>query len=340
MTTDYSTPDEPIFDVASAVKEAIRQATSQAWKDDRSTYNVSGAEAYVAAVRALTALETPANTLLACLQGHKDDQEIVLDNEARELASRVLSGILGAVADLIEVDYDIAEIFYPGVSDAVGDGFFYDALIIAWIPKLLKKADVIESIAGAAGHPESSQLDELDPFGMFKKMKHARLDVTSLEKRFNIDGTMSSNMVAEFESLLLVLGQVRSQLVMIIKDNWKLRDVVGLSQPQTVEVTVGDVYANITNSVIAGRRARIEGTVNNVSPTIAPDVADALRVIGEQVAKADDTDAVSDFESLTRELAKPEPDKSRLRARWEALISIVPGIITLTDAVAKIKGLF
>jgi hypothetical protein len=341
MATDYPTPDKPIVDVASAVKEAIRQATSRAWNENTPTYPGSGAEAYVAAVRTLMALETPAKTLLANLQDHDGDQEIVLDNEARELASRVLSGILEAVADLIEVDYGIAEIFYPGISDDVGDGLFYDTLMVAWIPQLLKQADAIESGADAAGHPESSQLDKLDPYGVFQKMReHARLDVTRLEERFHIEGTMNSDMVAELESLLSVVGQVRSQLVTIIKDNWSLRELVERPQPETVRVIVGDIIANNSNSVIAARRAHIEGTMNNVSSAVPPDVADALGIIGEHVAKANDDEAASDFESLTRELAKPEPDKSRLQARWNALVSVLPGIMSLTDAVAKIKGLF
>ena len=339
MATDYPAPDEPIVDAASAVKEAIRQATAQAWNENQPTYPhfASGASRYVKAVRALTALETPARTLLANLQNHDGDREIVLDNEARELASRVLSGVLEAMADLIIVNDGIAEIFYPGISDNVGDGIFYDMSVGAQISLLLKDVDAIEARAGTEGASVADRHYDL----MLQEMReHPRLDITRLEERFHIEGTMSSDMVAELESLLLVLGQVRSQLVTIIRDNWKLRDVVDSPQPETVRVTVGDVYANVTNSVIAARRARIEGTVNNVSSTVPPDVADALRVIGEQVAEANDSDADSDFESLTRELAKPEPDKSRLRNRWEALVGVLPGIMTLTDAVAKIKGLF
>ena len=339
MATDYPTSDKPIVDAASAVKEAIWQATSRAWNENQPTYPyfASGASRYVKAVRALTALETPARTLLANLQNHDGDREIVLDNEARELASRVLSGVLEAMADLIRVDVGIAEIFYPGISDDVGDGIFCDINVGAHISLLLKDADAIEARAGTERTLAADMHSDL----ILQKMReHPRLDITRLEERFHIEDTMSSDMVAELESLLLVLGQVRSQLVTIIRDNWKLRDVVDSPQPETVRVTVGDVYANVTNSVIAARRARIEGTVNNVSSTVPPGVADALRVIGEQVAKADDGQAVSDFESLTSELAKPEPDKSRLRARWNALVSVLPGIMTLTDAVAKIKGLF
>jgi len=372
MATDYPAPDKPVGDAASAVKEAIWQATSRAWNENRPTYPGSRAEPYLKAVRALTDLETPAKTLLANLQNHHGDQEIVLDNEARQLASRVLSGVLRAAAELINVDVGIAEIFYPGLSDDVGDAMFGDIGLSYLISDLLKNADAIEARACAAGHPQSSQLGELDSFedeeasnawpmmlpeqrwereevasnrdfeaDLFQKMReHSKLDVTRLEERFHIKGAMSSDMVAELESLLSVLGQVRSQLVTIIRDNWRLRDVVDPPQPETVRVTVGDVYANVTNSVIAARRARIEGTVNNVSSAVPPDVADALRVIGEHVAKANDDEAASDFESLTRELAKPEPDKSRLSARWDALVSVLPGIMSLTDAVAKIKGLF
>ena len=103
---------------------------------------------------------------------------------------------------------------------------------------------------------------------------------------------------------------------------------------------MGDVFANVSNSMIATRGARIERAVNNVSPTVAPEVADALKAIGEQIAKANDSAAVSDFESLTRELTEPKLDKSRLRARWDALVSVLPGILSLTEAVAEITALF
>lgn len=370
MATDYPTTDTPIVDAASTVKEAIWQATSRAWNENRSTSSdLSGAERYVSAFRALMALETPAKTLLANLQDHDSDQGVVLNDEARELASRVLSSVPRAVADLTEVDDGITEIFYPGLSDEVTAAMGADANVSFYISRLLNNVDAIEARADAAEHRQDPPLD--DPFGdeetrrrawatlawatmspmqreqreaedrLFQIMReHPRLDITRLEERFHIEGTMSSDLVTELESLLSVLAQVRSQLVTVIKDNWSLRDLVERPQARTVEVTVGDVFANVSNSMIATRGARIERAVNNVSPTVAPEVADALKAIGEQIAKANDSAAVSDFESLTRELTEPKLDKSRLRARWDALVSVLPGILSLTEAVAEITALF
>src|SRR5215813_9615531 len=98
MATDCPTPDTPMVDAGSAVKEAIWRATSEVWLESQRSHFGRGAEGYVAAIRTLIALEAPAKALLANLQDQGGDQEIVLNNEARGLASRVLSSIPEAMA--------------------------------------------------------------------------------------------------------------------------------------------------------------------------------------------------------------------------------------------------
>ena len=236
MATDYPTTDTPIVDAASTVKEAIWQATSRAWNENRSTSSdLSGAERYVSAFRALMALETPAKTLLANLQDHDSDQGVVLNDEARELASRVLSSVPRAVADLTEVDDGITEIFYPGLSDEVTAAMGADANVSFYISRLLNNVDAIEARADAAEHRQDPPLD--DPFGdeetrrrawatlawatmspmqreqreaedrLFQIMReHPRLDITRLEERFHIEGTMSSDLVTELEVIAFGAG--------------------------------------------------------------------------------------------------------------------------------------
>jgi len=119
-----------------------------------------------------------------------------------------------------------------------------------------------------------------------------------------------------------------------------LRDVLRPEGHNTVEVSVGDVFSDISNSIIATRGSRIEGAIRNASDRVDADVAEALRAMGEHVAKAESAAAVTDLEELTNEISQAEPNKSRLRVRWEALVSVLPGIMTLTDAVAKVTSLF
>lgn len=125
------------------------------------------------------------------------------------------------------------------------------------------------------------------------------------------------------------------QLCSVLKygiDKQALQLVIG-------EIVMGDKFENIKNATIVNRSFVVDA-FNSVNEQLDEETADALVTIAEAVEQSGNLAAGALFDQFSQELAKPENDKGKLHQFWDGLIAVLPSVATLTNAVAKIGGLF
>jgi hypothetical protein len=108
---------------------------------------------------------------------------------------------------------------------------------------------------------------------------------------------------------------------------------------QNSEVTMGDKFEQISNSTIINRSS-VENAFNQTKERVNEETADALLEIAEVVEKSNNIAAGSLLNNFMDEVRAKEPDKSKLRQYWDALVSVLPSIATLATACSKIAALF
>lgn len=107
---------------------------------------------------------------------------------------------------------------------------------------------------------------------------------------------------------------------------------------QTVEVTMGDRFENISQSTIVNR-SHLESSLNRARDIGDPAAAEALRTLAAAVERSGNARAVDTFDRFTEELARPEPRKGRLRSLWDGLVAALPtlkDVAGLADNIAKL----
>jgi hypothetical protein len=106
------------------------------------------------------------------------------------------------------------------------------------------------------------------------------------------------------------------------------------------EVTMGDVYRNISNSTIISR-SLLEGSLNKVTREAGEDTAQALRKIGEVIASSGNKEAAELFDQLNEEIQRSPSRKSLLRNTWNGIVAALPAVTAIagvTAAIAKLLG--
>jgi hypothetical protein len=63
----------------------------------------------------------------------------------------------------------------------------------------------------------------------------------------------------------------------------------------------GDVFENITGSTIVNKSI-VEASFNKVKEEFGPDIANALKVIAEEIEKSGNKEAAENFDSFNEEL--------------------------------------
>ena len=136
---------------------------------------------------------------------------------------------------------------------------------------------------------------------------------------------MSRPRVSNVEAVLVFKGSVDNRLE--------------VSRGGLIMNSSGDVFENITSSTIVNK-STVERSFNKVKEEFDPAVANALKVIAEEIEKSGNKEAAENFDSFNEELQKPEPKKSVLRALWGGITAALPSILQMTDLVTNISKLF
>lgn len=104
----------------------------------------------------------------------------------------------------------------------------------------------------------------------------------------------------------------------------------------------GDVIIAERDAVVFSRLNRpvLLGAMNKVRSEVGKDVADALRLIGDEVSRSKNPEAVELFNKFNRELQSDNPNRPLLKGLFGGIRYAVPAIEGLADATAKIVGLF
>jgi len=102
---------------------------------------------------------------------------------------------------------------------------------------------------------------------------------------------------------------------------------------------MGDKFENIWNATIVNRSV-VENAFNKVRSEHNEDIAQALKVVADEIEKSKNTEAAENFNSFNEELQKPEPKRSVLRTLWGGVTTTLPSILQMTDVVAKLSKLF
>ena len=102
---------------------------------------------------------------------------------------------------------------------------------------------------------------------------------------------------------------------------------------------MGDVFENISNSTIINR-SYLEGSLNKVKKDVSEDTADALRQIAEFIGKSGNEAAIENFNSFNEELQKEDASKNKLKTWWNGVTDALPGLLKMTELVAKVIALF
>lgn len=102
--------------------------------------------------------------------------------------------------------------------------------------------------------------------------------------------------------------------------------------------TIGDIIINGNQApvIIA---STIRESFNTIS-TSDPELALAVKVLGGYIEQAKNKQAAEYFDELHKNIASPAPNKTIIRALWEGLVSVLPGVSSLLDVAKKIATLF
>jgi hypothetical protein len=102
----------------------------------------------------------------------------------------------------------------------------------------------------------------------------------------------------------------------------------------------GDRFENIGAGATIINRSSLRSALVNVGKSGGSDAVKALETVSQQVEASNNAAAGALLNSFNAELQKSQPDKSVLRQCWDGLVSVLPSIATLADAVGKITKLF
>ncbi len=135
-----------------------------------------------------------------------------------------------------------------------------------------------------------------------------------------------------------VLDQLRARREQIYSEG-KIAEEPQEVTIERMEVTMGDVFTNINNSIIATRGSIAEGVISlreQGREEIAKAISDLDRLISEAPddvlpleKKAESTDLLK---GITEETAKPQPNKSILRSLGTTLLSTINDVAPLATA--------
>lgn len=105
------------------------------------------------------------------------------------------------------------------------------------------------------------------------------------------------------------------------------------------EVTVGNIFSNITNSTIINE-SEVNDSFNKIVRDHDEETANALLRVAEEVNSSSNAEAGALFNSFNEELQKDESNKTVLKTLWDGLLGQLPNISTMVGIVEKISRLF
>ena len=96
-----------------------------------------------------------------------------------------------------------------------------------------------------------------------------------------------------------------------------------------IEGSRDDVFGNVTNANIINK-STIQNAFNKVKSEHDEETSKALIKIAEFIEKSNEPAAGALFNSLTDELNKPQPDKSKLKSFWSGIQNVLPSIVSIS----------
>ncbi|MEU3601971.1 hypothetical protein ABZ714_25125 [Streptomyces sp. NPDC006798] len=116
-------------------------------------------------------------------------------------------------------------------------------------------------------------------------------------------------------------------------------DIVGGDKIMGDKV-MGDSFSNIGDGATVINKSVLINSLNRVRSDHGPDVADALRRVGEIVAESQNEEAAEYFDALSAELSAETPKKTVLKSLWLGICAALPTVTELTSLGEKISTLF
>jgi hypothetical protein len=115
----------------------------------------------------------------------------------------------------------------------------------------------------------------------------------------------------------------------------------GIQQIVFVEgdIVMGDRFENISGSTIINK-SLVQNSLNKVKEQYDEETSKALQEVAQFIHNSKNRSAGALFNEFNQELSKPEPDKSALGNLWSSIQNVLPQIVTISGAVAKIVTLF
>jgi hypothetical protein len=98
------------------------------------------------------------------------------------------------------------------------------------------------------------------------------------------------------------------------------------------------IIAHSGSTVI--NRSEIENAFNRLEAEASPDTKKALREVAQAIEKSGNKSAAVVFEQLLDEIGNEKSNRSSLRDYWKTITQLVPDVVKMADAVAKITALF
>ena len=100
---------------------------------------------------------------------------------------------------------------------------------------------------------------------------------------------------------------------------------------------MGDVFKDNPGATIINR-SPVQGSFNEISKDLSPDILDALVRLEELVVLSTNHAARESFEELKAELAKQRPDQSRLQSLGRTLVQALPTIAAVASLVKTLAS--
>ncbi len=119
-----------------------------------------------------------------------------------------------------------------------------------------------------------------------------------------------------------------------------LKSKLGEKQLQvTINELNMEIFKEVKNSTVINRSV-VGSALNSISTGLGNDYARALIEIAKRVENSSNAAAGTLFDEFSRELAKADRDKGRLKELWNGLTRILPDVATVSEAVAKLVSIF
>jgi hypothetical protein len=93
---------------------------------------------------------------------------------------------------------------------------------------------------------------------------------------------------------------------------------------------------NVQNSNVI-IRSKVANSFNSIVGKVDDDVADGLRLLGQEVANSENAEAAEIYEELSVEIAKDQPRKSLIKALWGGIAALLPSVASIAGIVAAIE---